>query len=561
MKLFSYYALHTFINSIKKLFRSTFVIVIAAMIAIGVIFGVGAGLVASSFEDNAEMSEELGITDEEVVEDGATAEEEVSSDEASEDEMDAETAAFVKACIEAGVEGLMIIFLLWGLYAGSKKGSDIFLMADVNFLFTAPLKAQSVLMFRLTFQMAATLLGSVYLLFQIPNLVINAGLDVYAIIAIFMAWIFLIIFQKLVSVLAYTITATYEKLKRYIIPLIIVVVSALTVVTGGVYLSVGKDLEKMLSILYTSNWSRMIPMIGWYKGMIMTAVDGEIVASLVYFALLLLGMGIMIFFIWRIKADFYEDAMSGAQTRDEILIASKEGRKVDAKKRSDKIKRNDELSGFGASTFFTKEMYNRKRFAKFGVLTNTMLTYLGVTILTPLFCSKALDVHSFIPTGFILAGFVFFRNFGNPIAAETSKNWLFLVPDSPYKKVFFAMTAGTCSCALDLIPGVIIGTIISEDKITWIIPWMLMLVTMDFMLSAVGMLLEAIFPATALDVAKSMIQMVLKFFMIMIEILLFVAGMAISGVMAGLLVCALGNAVIGAAIFLIYPSLLHDGLA
>ena len=82
----------------------------------------------------------------------------------------------------------MIVFLailLWGMYSGSKDGTDIFQMADVNLLFTAPMKPQSVLMFRLSFQMVATVFASIYLVFQIPNLVVNMGLGASAVVAIF----------------------------------------------------------------------------------------------------------------------------------------------------------------------------------------------------------------------------------------------------------------------------------------------------------------------------------------------------------------------------------------
>ena len=89
--------------------------------------------------------------------------------------MTEEDIIFVKKLIESGVFLLIIIALLWGIYGGSQKGSDFFQMADVNLLFTAPMKPQSVLFFRLTFQMAALMLGSLYILFQIPNLVLNLG--------------------------------------------------------------------------------------------------------------------------------------------------------------------------------------------------------------------------------------------------------------------------------------------------------------------------------------------------------------------------------------------------
>lgn len=110
----------------------------------------------------------------------------------------------------------MIVFLailLWGMYSGSKDGTDIFQMADVNLLFTAPMKPQSVLMFRLSFQMVATVFASIYLVFQIPNLVVNMGLGASAVVAIFAGWILLLVFQRLMIVLTYTVCTTHEKIK------------------------------------------------------------------------------------------------------------------------------------------------------------------------------------------------------------------------------------------------------------------------------------------------------------------------------------------------------------
>ena len=83
----------------------------------------------------------------------------------------------------------MIVFLailLWGMYSGSKDGTDIFQMADVNLLFTAPMKPQSVLMFRLSFQMVATVFASIYLVFyRFQISFVNMGLGASAVVAIF----------------------------------------------------------------------------------------------------------------------------------------------------------------------------------------------------------------------------------------------------------------------------------------------------------------------------------------------------------------------------------------
>ena len=64
MKLWGYYAFHTFINTIKKMFRSTFIIVMAAIIAVSTIFGIAIGVVVSMVEDN--MSTEEGTENDEL---------------------------------------------------------------------------------------------------------------------------------------------------------------------------------------------------------------------------------------------------------------------------------------------------------------------------------------------------------------------------------------------------------------------------------------------------------------------------------------------------------------
>ena len=181
------------------MFRSTFVVVILAIVGMGAIFGVVGGIIGTVAEKQSAQES----VDENYRED----EEEEKEQEEKEEPMSAEDVAAMKTIVETVVALVFIVFLLWGLYSGSKKGTEIFLMADVNFLFTAPMKPQSVLMFRLTFQMATTILASVYLLFQIPNL-INMGSGASAIASVFVGWIMLLLFQRLMMVLSYTVFTT-----------------------------------------------------------------------------------------------------------------------------------------------------------------------------------------------------------------------------------------------------------------------------------------------------------------------------------------------------------------
>ena len=118
MKLWGYYALHTFLNTIKKMFRSTFLIVILACVGFGVIFGLVGGIVGSVVEQNSTEVSTEAITD-----DNGDFKEDAQG---KEEHMSPEDAALVKTCIEGVVALVFLAILLWGMYTGSKNGTDIF---------------------------------------------------------------------------------------------------------------------------------------------------------------------------------------------------------------------------------------------------------------------------------------------------------------------------------------------------------------------------------------------------------------------------------------------------
>ena len=607
MKLWGYYAFHTFINSIKKMFRSSFVIVMAAIIAIGVIFGLAAAAITTIVEEEAETTEEsregygdteYGLFDEngeflfydDLYEEGKGGYDEngdfIYYDDALEqdlgyydedgefvfyhEEMTEEDVAQLLLVVEAFAAGLVILLILTGAHSGTKKGSDIFTMADVNFLFTAPIKPQSVLLFRLTFQMLATITGSIYLLFQIPNLVINAGVPLEACLIIFGALILTFIYQKLFSVGMYTITATHEKTRRWALPVMLSVVVLLAGCVGLAYMLTGEDVWKTLEYTLAAEWTRWIPIVGWIKGLVMHAIYGDVLMVIVYFVLNILGMGALVYMIWHMKADFYEDAMAGAQAKEDLLQAASENRKVvevnaDGTKKKEKRKVKESQTGLfgiknGAMVFFTKELVVRRRLARFGLITTTMLWYSVISIAGALFLQKVMGDADFTIIGVILMAVLFFRNYGNPIAQESSMNWLFLVPENPYKKVFYAMMAGSYASAMDLLPGMVVAMVVLDVNPAVMLLWYVVLVTMDFMLSGVGLVLEAIFPASAMEMVKAMIQLVLKFAVILVIAIAIVIGAVLGSFELGLIINLIVNVLIGIITFCIYPSKLHEGI-
>lgn len=557
MRLWGYYALHTFINTIKKIFKSKVMIVILCSFLIGGVVGGSVGFISSLVEDQAQT--ESSVSKDDKTNDPAQMEEDFMTVHAD----------AIRESIPAATMILLLVVVLWGIYGGSKKGSDFFLMADANILFAAPLKAQTVLMFRLSFQMLALLFFTFYLIFQVPSMKLILGLDNFAIVAIFLAWGMLLFMSKLMSVFTYTLTATYEHLKKYVVPFVFAVGLLVVAATGAVYISTGNDYMATLRLTYGADWSNYIPVFGWYKAMVMNAINGHVFASLGYMALNLVFLIALVWGIWHIKADFYEDALAGAQKRDDMTKAALEGRNINKDKKQSakrtqklehKVRKSYELKGWGASVFLHKSALNRRRFSKFGFVTNTLLLYLAIGGLGAAFMAYKTDLREISVIGLIMALTLFFRNFGNPIEIESSHNWLFLVPEDPYKKVLYAILAGSVDCVLDLLPGIVVATVILRGNPLMALLWLATLVSMDFMFSCFGLLLQAILPSSAMDVVKSMLQMMLRAFIIVVIAIAFAIGTVLQGLALGAVFCMFTSLAVGTICFIVYPSLLHRGI-
>lgn len=557
MRLWGYYALHTFINTIKKIFKSKVMIVILCSFLIGGVVGGSVGFISSLVEDQAQT--ESSVSKDDKTNDPAQMEEDFMTVHAD----------AIRESIPAATMILLLVVVLWGIYGGSKKGSDFFLMADANILFAAPLKAQTVLMFRLSFQMLALLFFTFYLIFQVPSMKLILGLDNFAIVAIFLAWGMLLFMSKLMSVFTYTLTATYEHLKKYVVPFVFAVGLLVVAATGAVYISTGNDYMATLRLTYGADWSNYIPVFGWYKAMVMNAINGHVFASLGYMALNLVFLIALVWGIWHIKADFYEDALAGAQKRDDMTKAALEGRNINKDKKQSakrtqklehKVRKSYELKGWGASVFLHKSILNRRRFSKFGFVTNTLLLYLAIGGLGAAFMAYKTDLREISVIGLIMALTLFFRNFGNPIEIESSHNWLFLVPEDPYKKVLYAILAGSVDCVLDLLPGIVVATVILRGNPLMALLWLATLVSMDFMFSCFGLLLQAILPSGAMDVVKSMLQMMLRAFIIVVIVIAFAIGTVLQGLALGAVFCMFTSLAVGTICFIVYPSLLHRGI-
>ncbi len=501
MKLFLYYALHSFKNQIKKLFRTWVAAFLAICFVFGIVIGIGAAIISDTIESNYENNDD-------------TYEEDYPTDTDENIVLTEEDIEITVGILELVLGGITLVIFGFYTLTGDKNGSSIFCMADVNLLFSAPMKPQSVLAFRLTAKVGTALLASLYLLFQLPNLASSLSLSVPFVLSLLAAWFIVLIYGRLISVLVYTVASTHANLKKYVTP---AVYGAAALIALSFYLYYSShseaDLVETAFSFFNSPVSHYIPVWGWIKWMPILMYNGNSILSLLLFALLLSVAAVFVIIIWNIKADFYEDAMSKSEELAEKLSNASEGRSVKrTRDRTEKLRRDGLKNGAGASVYFFKAMYNRFRFAYFGIITKTCITYTLIACCAAFVMTQILNVQYFIVILMIFGIVVFYRALANPSGTDVEKHFFWIIPCESFPKISYMLLGGTLCSLLDIIPAMVISSLWLKASLPQVIAGVMFILSIDLFSSAANMLISLSLPVTLSQQVKAMIFMLFIYF-------------------------------------------------
>ncbi len=547
MRLFGYYVAHTFVNQVRKLLHTW----VAILLAVCVVLGVAAGLTASLLDDEETPTGDLPAV------------EQIEPEE--EEEPFTLPGGMTPAdLVELIAGGIVLAVLLFEAFGADKSGSAIFLPADVDLLFPSPRKPQSVLLFRLMTRIGLVALFSLYMLaLQLPNLAHNLGLDWLTIAGIAVGWIFTLAFGKLLQMLLYTACATRPRLMARLRPalygLIVLLAGGFAAywqATGGANVLVAAHR------FFNAPVSRFVPVWGWLKALpVLVAEHNAAGAAAAAGACLLAGAG-LVWLIWHIKADFYEDAMAKTQELAEMRRQVQEGRKLFAtrtKERSDTLRRDGLNRGAGANVYFHKAMYNRRRFAHFGVFTKTGEVYLLAAVGVAALLRFALKTDLFLPVPLTLAAFAFYRTLGNPLMQDIQMDSFLLVPENLRAKMFWSLAAGSVNCLLDLLPGMAAAVLMLGADPLAALAWLAFIVTMDYYSTNVGVFIELSIPVSAPKAVKQVVQVLFLYFGLLPDAIVLITGGMMGHLAIAAALAALINLGVGLVFFLLSPGFLLRG--
>ena len=545
MSLFGYYAWHSFKNQIKKMFKTWVLIFIVICGLIGGVIGAGAAKLEEMAE-NQNPQTEPGIE----VEDPDTSNPPSIDDLINDEESEKQMESMVEGIAGIVIFGLLLIFIK----GADKNGSAIFLPADVALLFTSPMKPQAVLAFRTMCTVGLVLVTTIYMLFQLPNLILNVGLSTGAAFSLLLAWFFVFLFGQLIKILLYTLSSTNEKLKKYVTPGILGIAGLAVIGFVVFYLTHSMNPIDAAEAYINSGISRYIPIWGWTKGIVGCALENNLIGVLIYTALDIAAAVLITVITWNVKADFYEDAMAKSEETAALQRASQEGgnfvtgaRKKD---RSEKLLRDGFNHGYGANVYFFKSMYNRRRFATLGYFTKTTFFYLGAAAIVSMLFKFVFDGGNALTVAALALGvMVFYRTLGNPLSMDVTSQYFVLIPEPVGKKIFYSLLGSTVNCILDLLPGFILVCAVTGGNPLYVPAWVLLLASIDLYGTTISTFIALSTPASAGMTLKQVVQIMFIYFGLLPDIALIAIGLTLGNLVVYAGVAVAINLVLTAIFF------------
>ena len=551
MRIFLYYAVHSIINTLKKLFK-TWLVFFFALFLIAMVVGVGVGTAISKISDTIE---EETATEEQIDED----EDAPSGFELFMQEHDLDKAGLTDLIVTASFFLLITMSMM-----GADKSGQLFKPADVTLLFPSPMKPQSVLMFRLLLNLGLNLFLAVYMIFQLPNLIHNAGFSVWGSFSIIIAYGLVMVFSTLAQVTVYTVFSKGEGNKKKLIGKILLTFYVILGIALIIFQkATNTDIVTAAVNFFGNRNTFWIPFYGWLRGMVYFAVTGENTKSLIYMALFIIASIILIFVIWKTDADFYEDAMYSAERLTKLVEESKNSAKggiiTREKKRSDKLERDGFHYGFGANVFFYKALMNRFRFSSLKIFSKTMVIGLAAAIFSAYLVKDSnIGLERFIIPGSVLLMITFYRTLGNPLSEDLSREFFVLVPDSEFKKILYSLLGCFAVNAIDLVIPLVAAAVMLKTSPLTVLCWFIFIMSVSVFGTSVGAFINISIPLESAQSIKAMVQIMFIYFGIIPAAVFVVIGIIFKQMLLFVTLGAVVNCALGFLFILLSPRFLTN---
>lgn len=325
---------------------------------------------------------------------------------------------------------------------GFSNAGSVFSMADVNLIFVSPVKAASALFFGMLQQLGKSLYLGVFLLFQYTLAREYYGIEYTALIFVALGYGITALFSQMTATLIYMAISSSDRKTRIGKAIFYGIIAAFicaAVIRGGLVsdFTVEKAVYAVRSI-----FMYFMPVSGFVTLGVEGAVSGDAVKLLFS-----LGAGIIFtltyyILVSKIRADYYEDVLSSAQTSFSAITAAKEGKTAEITPKKIKVGKEGFTSGRGASAVSEKHKIENRR-SKVLILDKISLVITGMLALYSFIMPSVIGI--FVTAVYTLTLTVAAGRW----AKELSYPYIYLIPEKPFIKLIHLVREQIISVVLE----------------------------------------------------------------------------------------------------------------
>ena len=331
-----------------------------------------------------------------------------------------------------GVTALALFFFLFQLFRATKKNITFFKMADVNLLFTAPVKPENLLLYYMVRTILPSLGGSLlFLAYSGGQLARDFDVDflgAFFLVVGFALFFFLISPLRFLIYTLHTRFGILEPLRAGVLG-VGVVFAALVLLPGFMAPVFYEGMFAWIS----SPWFDLFPVVGWSRGMMSYFVTGNWLLSLGYLLLYCLTYFAVVKLVIQFSGHYYEDVLESTQSNEDQLEKAKGKKEVTEDAYSLNSKKQLALPefGVGAKAIYWRNYVqgSRRDFHPLFGLYSIGMAVLGIVlaVLSPFDWFSHKVLYGYLV---LLIGFYFMAGIGRANIGDLKKPWFILIPAS-----------------------------------------------------------------------------------------------------------------------------------
>lgn len=360
---------------------------------------------------------------------------------------------------------IILVLTYLTLNKGLKHGTTFYRMADVNLLFTAPISQRKNLVFGFLKQFGISILVILWLFFQYANLKGVFGISGVGFIYFHTGVFLSVLYLPVSSMIIYRFLYNRDRLKN-IINVSINIVFSIFGIGLVLWIIISNDVTGVIYSVFNNSSIRYIPIIGWIKTIMESSYLGYSTYTVISFILSITTLVILVFKLYFSNFDFYEDVLLTTELRERNIELKKQGMSPVIEQKILKHVKHIYF-GKGASTLLFRQLFEYRKTGIFLLDRSTLMVIILAVFMGYLLKNNPLGLYFIL---YISLYLLFFFTIFNKWDKELALPFIYLIPDNPLKKIWYA----TCAAHIkNLINGLILffisGQILEIDILTRIL--------------------------------------------------------------------------------------------